>query len=154
NLCVPGSAPSSTNPPGTADGSAPNNGCDTAEPADPTHLQPGGSTNSYSVPFVPVGTTSKVYGAATDYYDQFNSNEIQEANTGADGTGQQFFQTLTATEAPGLGCGQVGSGGSARGCWLVIVPRGEYMANGNKINPQEASSINFLNDSPLGASNW
>lgn len=154
NLCVSGSKPSTTSPPGTADGSAPNNGCDTAEPSNLSHLQPGGSTNSYSVPFIAAGTTDKIYGQATDYYDQFNSNEVQEANTGTDGKGQQFFQTLTATEAPGLGCGQREASGAVRNCWLVIVPRGEYMANGNKINTAEATSINFLNDSPLGASNW
>jgi hypothetical protein len=154
NICAPGSTPSATSPPGTADGSAANNGCDTVEPADPADLQPGGSPFSYSVPFVPVGTTDKIYGQVTQYYDQFNTNEVQEANTGADGTGQQFFQTLTSTEAPGLGCGDLESNGRPRDCWLVIVPRGEYMANGFKINPQETSSINFLNDSPLGASNW
>src|SRR5262249_9652490 len=39
-------------------------------------------------------------------------------------------------------------------CWLVIVPRGEYKANGSKISAATSSTIDFLNDSPLGASNW
>jgi hypothetical protein len=157
NICESGSPPSTDHPPGTADGSAASNGCDTAEPATPDHLDPapGGSLFSYSVPFAPVGTADKAYGGkTTEFYDEFTTNEVQEANTGSDGTGQQFFQALTSTEAPGLGCGAPESGGTPRSCWLVIVPRGEYMANGHKINTQETSSTNFLNDSPLGASNW
>lgn len=153
NLCAPGSTPSATQPPTTHDGSSAVLGCDALEPTDPSHLRPGASTDTYDIPFVPVGTTDKIYGAATDYYDRFNTNEVQEANTGSDGTGQYFFQALTSTEAPGLGCGAVQSSGSARDCWLVIVPRGEYKANGYKIDGG-TSAISFLNDSPLGASNW
>jgi ABC-type phosphate transport system substrate-binding protein len=155
-LCAPGATPS-TDPartPGTHDGSSPVLGCDTQEPGgNPSHVLPD-DPDDYNIPFIPVGTTNKIYGPAPDYYDQFNSNEVQEANTGSDGTGQYFFQTLTSTEAPGLGCGAVQGNGSARGCWLVIVPRGEYKANGYKINIGDSTTISFLNDSPLGASNW
>jgi len=119
NLCAPGATPS-TDPahtPGTHDGSSFILGCDTQEPGThPEHVLPA-NPNNYNVPFIPVGTTNKIYGPAADYYDQFNTNEVQEANTGSDGTGQYFFQTLTSTEAPGLGCGAVQSSGSARGCW-------------------------------------
>jgi len=156
NLCVPGAAPS-TDPsrtPGTHDGSSFVLGCDTFEPGNnPAHVR-SSNPDIYDIPFIPVGTTNKIYGPASDYYDRFNTNEVQEANTGSGGAGQYFFQTLTSTEAPGLGCGAVQTNGSARGCWLVIVPRGEYKANGYKIDIGDTSPISFLNDSPLGASNW
>jgi len=157
NLCAPGATPS-TDPahtPGTHDGSSFILGCDTQEPGThPEHVVPS-NPNNYNIPFIPVGTTNRIYGPAADYYDQFNTNEVQEANTGSDGTGQYFFQTLTSTEAPGLGCGAVQSSGSARGCWLVIVPRGEYKANGYKVDISTSNgNLSYLNDSPLGASNW
>jgi hypothetical protein len=159
--CVPGSVPSTdlNNMPDGADGSFRNNGCDTREPTDASHDSPH-NFGIYSVPFVPVGTTDRLYQDAgavpdyTNYYDRFSTNEVQAARTGADGTGQLFFQMLTTIEAPGLGCGAVRSDGTPRDCWLVVVPRGEYKANGYKIDSSDSSSINFLNDSPLGASNW
>jgi hypothetical protein len=153
NLCVPNSVPSVTDPPALIDGSAASNGCDPNEPADPADIDPGNAAGTtYSVPFVPVGDpTQKVYGPATDFYDRFNTNEVQNAATSTDGTGQQFFQTLTGTEASGLGCGEVETDGQARGCWLVIVPRGGFTANGVPLN---LGFPNAVNDSPLGASNW
>lgn len=154
SLCVAGSTPNPTTPPGTLDGSAGSLGCDALEPTDPSHVDPNGSAFNYSVPFIPAGTTDKIYGYATDYYDTFSSNEVEEANTGSDGKGQQFFQTQTAVQSSGLGCGLREDNGEVRNCWLVIVPRGEYKANGYKINTSDSSSISFLNDSPLGASNW
>jgi hypothetical protein len=153
-VCASDSKPDPSNPPGTLDGSPGSLGCDALEPTSGSHIDPHGTIFNYSVPFVPVGTTDKVYGAVTSYYDQYDTNEVQEARTGLDGTGQQFFQTLTAKEAPGLGCGQLESSSKARDCWLVIVPRGEYKANGYKIDTGGSSTLNFLNDSPLGASNW
>jgi hypothetical protein len=160
--CVPGSVPSTDFPsktPGGRDGSFPNNACDTREPTDPTHddTTPG-NFGWYRVPFVPVGTTDKLYDAApnpqyANYFDKFSTNEVQGATTNADGTGQQFFQVDTAIEAPGLGCGEVRSDSTPRDCWLVIVPRGEYKANGYKISTS-TDTINRMTDSPLGASNW
>jgi hypothetical protein len=158
-ICAPGSAPSTSNPPGTLDGSGASVGCDPTEPASGgNHVAPcpDGQTclpGNYSVPFTPVGSTDKIYGQATDQYDQFSTNEVQEASTGADGTGQQFFQALTAVQAPGLGCGLPAPDGRPRGCWLVIVPRGQYEPNGWKINGSTGIP-GFLNESPLGAATW
>lgn len=153
NICV-SRAPDTADPPGAVNGSAGSLGCDPGEPAVATHLDPGADTNqNYSVPFVPVDTTTKIYGQPTDYFNRFNTNEVQEANTGPDGTGQVFFQSLTVRQAPGLGCGELETGGRPRGCWLVIVPRGEYEPNGWKLNGS-IGRPGFVNESPLGASSW
>lgn len=152
-----GSAPSTTNPPGTVGGGGAGLGCDPGEPDDPTHVAPcptnSCAADTYSVPFIPVGTTNRIYGATTDYYDQYNTNEMQELTTTADGTGQASFQTLTATQAPGLGCGQLEQNGTPRACWLVIVPRGEYEPNGWKTDGGTGRP-GYISESPLGASSW
>ncbi len=157
-ICVKGAVPSPENPPMTADGSVPNNGCDTQEPADLSHIDPGpGASNTfYDIPFVPVtDPTRKVYNATTEFYDSVNTNEVQEASTDTDGTGHQLFQTLTSIESPGLGCGALEANGQTRNCWLVIVPRGEFKPNGWHINTNLVNGApNFVTDSPLGASNW
>ena len=146
--------PSTTNPPGVQGGGAPGLGCDPAEPSNPSHAACDFCHNGvYSVPFIPVGTTTPIYGSVTDYYDQFNTNEMQQVNTNTDGTGQAFFQTLTAIQSPGLGCGQLKSDGTARDCWLVIVPRGEYEPNGWKTNGGSALP-GYINEPPVGASSW
>jgi hypothetical protein len=159
DLCVPGAGPSVTSPPASLNGDAPLLGCDPEEPAqgaNPPDLAPGDSQD-YSVPFVPVtDPSSPAYGniQTSQYFDQFSTNEVQESVTGADGTGRLQFETLTGTEAPGLGCGQLESNGQTRNCWLVIVPRGQYEPNGYKINPLGAGANAFLWSSPLSASNW
>lgn len=153
NVCAKNTGPNTTNPPGAADGSSPALGCDTEEPSSPDHIQPGSDGTTYSIPFQPVGGAPKIYGTSTSYYDQFNTNEVQDAATGSDGTGQDFFQTLTVTEAPGLGCGAVEANGQTRGCWLVVVPRGQYKPNGYKLG-QGSNATGLVTDSPLGASNW
>lgn len=157
SLCV-SPQPSVTDPPGTQDGSGPSVGCDPSEPRDSSHVDPCPAPQicgkgRYSVPFVPVGTTDKIYGEVTAFYDEFNTNEVQQASTGADGTGQQSFQTLTATQAPGLGCGLLKPDGQPRGCWLVIVPRGTYEPNGWKLTPSTGIP-GFVNESPVGAASW
>ena len=145
-----------TNPPRTADGSVANSGCDTLEGTNPDHaaarcIRPTTTSRSYRSPIRRRRSTA----ASTEFYDRFNTNEVQEASTGTDGTGQQFFQTLTSTEAPGLGCGVLEANGQPRNCWLVIVPRGEFKPNGWEINTSLTTGApNFLTDSPLGASNW
>jgi hypothetical protein len=151
-MCVT-STPDTTNPPDTKGGSAANFGCEPSEPVDDTHIPPEHQAGLYSVPFIPAGTTDRVYGQTTQFYDQFNTNEVQQANTGTDGTGQQSFQTLTVTQAPSLGCGLPKPGGKVRGCWLVIVPRGSFEPNGWKLNGSTFSP-GYLNGSPLGAATW
>ena len=164
DLCA-SSTPSVTNPPRSKDGTGAAVGCDPAEPgSSPTdHTAPCPGTfcnpDGFDIPFDPVTDTNGTqldYGIGdTTYYNEFNTNEVQQAVTGSSGTGQQQFETLTGIQAPGLGCGQAESGGSPRGCWLVIVPRGEYEPNGyDQINAAIPSLDNPLNSSPLSASNW
>ena len=61
------------------------------------------------------------------YYSFDTTNEVDFAQTYADGTGQQLFQVDTGLEAPGLGCGQdiepTTTGTTIPQCWLVVVPR-------------------------------
>ncbi|MER7275101.1 hypothetical protein ABT369_11625 [Dactylosporangium sp. NPDC000244] len=146
--------PSTAEPP-AAPGLAAFLGCDPAEdPAAPgySHHNPAGGTDTYTVPFVPVNTTDKIYQPGEWPFNKYNSNEIQQAGTRADGTGDAYFNTLTQTEAPGLGCGEIKSDGKPRDCWLVIVPRGEYEPNGWKLQDFDAASI--IQESPLGAASW
>lgn len=163
DICVPGAVPSVTNPPESFDHSSPLRGCDPQEPvagANPPDVAPCPGPNcdqgSYSIPFVPVSDPSHpVYqNDLRQWFDQSSSNEVPEAITSRDGTGKFQFETLTGTKAPGLGCGQKESNGQPRGCWLVIVPRGEYEPNGFKINPTSGSANGFIQSSPLGVSNW
>src|SRR5262249_56662998 len=109
-----------------------------------------------SIPFVPVSDPGHpVYQFdLSQWFDQSNSNEVPEAITGADGTGQLQFETLTGTQSPGLGCGEKESNGQPRGCWLVIVPRGLYEPNGFKITTSSGGANCCIQSSPLSASNW
>jgi hypothetical protein len=160
--------PASTlNPPPSLDGSGAGAGCDPEEPAqgasapdvDPSVTNP----QQYSIPFVPVGGCAAqqagcpAYSTSdtNQYFDEFNTNEVEGAVTGSDQTGALQFETLTDTESPGLGCGQLKSDGQPQNCWLVIVPRGTNEPNGYQINPNiTAGTASFLNSSPLSASNW
>jgi hypothetical protein len=161
DLCTTGSAPSTADPPASLNGDTAVAGCDPLEPTDASHIAPcpGSDCTSgqdFSVPFVPVGDpTHPVYGAVdeTQYYNEFNTDEVQVAVTSAAGTGQQQFETLTGTQAPGLGCGDPEANGQARGCWLVIVPRGQYEPNGYKLNGFTGTKAE-LDTSPLSAANW
>ncbi|HYS36207.1 MAG TPA: hypothetical protein VEO01_11305, partial [Pseudonocardiaceae bacterium] len=60
-LCVAHSVPSTTTPPSGADGGGPAEGCDTAEPTDPSHVNPAGDPTTFDIPFAPAGTDQKVY---------------------------------------------------------------------------------------------
>jgi hypothetical protein len=159
DLCPPGAVPSVTSPTASLNGDGALRGCDPEEPlqgANPPDTAPG-DTQDYSIPFVPVTDPgSPAYGNidTSQYFDEFTSNEVQEAVTGADGTGQLQFETLTGTEAPGLGCGEQETGTQSRDCWLVIVPRGQYEPNGYQINGTSVGPSGFLWSSPLSASNW
>lgn len=159
NLCAAGAVASTTSPPADLDGGGAVHGCDPAEAPSldsiavaPCPSQECSNTN-FDIPFSPVTDTSAAgldYGEGdSTYYSRFNTNEVQEAITSQDGTGQQQFETLTGTQAPGLGCGDVDNG-QPRGCWLVIVPRGTYEPNGYQVNGANSA----LETSPLSASNW
>jgi hypothetical protein len=160
-FCGAGTVPSTTNPPG---GMYPYQfGCDPYEPTTetPAHCDPTpGSTqtcatDNFFIPFVSADDpTNQIYGTVNlpKEFDRFNSNEIQAAATAANGTGTRQFETLTANQSPGLGCGEVEPGGQTRNCWLVIVPRGKYEPNGYQVDPDGSNTQ--INTSPLSAGNW
>lgn len=170
DLCAPGAVAS---PPAAgatgggvaaADGSSALAGCDPQEPgsSSPPDIAPctgagcPATPTGFSIPFVPVNDpTDPVYGAQVSQdFDEFTTNEVQAAVSDASGSGQQQFETLTSTQAPGLGCGQQESDGQPQGCWLVIVPRGTSEPNGFKVTPGSVTQAGSLNSSPLSASNW
>ena len=165
-LCAPGAVPSVTNPPGTAIGSGPLLGCDPQEPLAGANSPdvapcPGDACDPgfFSIPFVPVGAPgSPVYARdqqpLRQYFSELNTNEVPLAVTSPAGTGQLQFETLTGTQSPGLGCGEKESNGQPRGCWLVIVPRGQYEPNGFKITTSSGGANCCIQSSPLSASNW
>ncbi len=113
--------------------------------------QPGAT--SVFVPFSPVDGSGDVYENATPFYDSTTSNEIPFARTRADGAGEQFFETQTAQEAPGLGCGapDKAKNNAPRSCWLVVVPRDNHEVDGSVAG---ASITNQLVSSPLSPTNW
>jgi len=163
SLCAAGT-PSPANPLRVIGGGLPN-GCDPGEAAFPAHADPlqfGPNRVQYSVPFVPAGTDVKAWDtggspsgditSTLNYFSKQSSNEIQIAQTRSDGTGQQAFQLLTGVESQGLGCGQLEASGKPRDCWLVIVPRANYLPNGFQF--PNTSIIPGTGDSPLGASTW
>jgi hypothetical protein len=162
--CATGASPNVGNPPGGTFSSR--WGCDPAErdpaPSGITHRRPSCTLDCddfYGVPFVSLtDSTHPAYESQQTqaYYDEFSTNEVQFAPTGADGTGEIYFRTLTAAESPALGCGAALPSGAPRGCWIVIVPRGEYEPNGHWIQDPTNSIANFqaLQETPLGASTW
>ncbi|MFC7219893.1 hypothetical protein ACFQLX_17230 [Streptomyces polyrhachis] len=87
------------------------------------------------------------------FYDLNSTNEVPYARTGNSGRGEVFFEMQTSAEAPGLGCGEVAAAGAKpRGCWLVVVPRGEKEVSGG---PYRTDGDNgMLASSPLSPSNW
>lgn len=114
---------------------------------------PGQPSTSFAYPFTDVNGDSfwnylSVFSAAT-------TNEITAARTGQDGTGSVTFEVQTSLEAPHLGCGGevVQSDGSSypRGCWLVIVPRGDRDPNGDLA---EDGIPPRITQSPLSPSHW
>ncbi len=128
--------------------------------ADPTNY---GQDNRYGagnpnapgeVPFKPVsGATVTTNTQNNPYFNRNTTNEVDFARTGADGTGQEFFEVQTANEAPHLGCGlPVTAGGTTRprGCWLVIVPQGHLDLDGKPYADQSQVSAG----SPVSSTNW
>ncbi|MFD6887552.1 hypothetical protein [Streptomyces sp. NPDC059957] len=107
-------------------------------------------------PFRTVGGDPVSPGNWNEFYDVNSTNEVPYARTNARGAGEVWFETQTAVEAPGLGCGSAVAAPSrvavaGRGCWLVIVPRGEKEVDGS---PHTAQSSGQLQSSPLSPANW
>ena len=111
-----------------------------------------------AAPTAPYSRPPLVSQDNSDYYDNADTNEIDYTLTDADGSGNQYFQMLTNTQSPGLGCGQEVADPAAAGgqtvepCWLVVIPRGNVEVNGNAVSGTTAASA--LQSSPLSASNW
>jgi uncharacterized membrane protein YgcG len=103
------------------------------------------------VPFKSVtAPTVDVDGNANQFYDASTTNEVPYARTQGNGQGQLYFETQTAQEAPGLGCG-ASVNGKPRSCWLVVVPRNDREVDGSL---RDVSNTNQLQSSPLSATNW
>jgi len=118
---------------------------------------PAGSPNAY-VPFWAAGRPQPT-GAATeninDFFDSQVTNEIPVARTHGDGTGEEFFEVQTVTQAAGLGCGEpITTNGVTKGrsCWLVVVPRNNEEVNGSIRTAGNISDA--LQSSPLSQTNW
>jgi hypothetical protein len=106
-------------------------------------------TTPFLDPFKSV-TGKTVNGNTNEFYDASTTNEIPYARTRGDGKGQEYFETQTVQEAPGLGCGQLVSG-KPRSCWLVVVPRNDREVDASQ---RDSTSVNQLKSSPLSATNW
>ncbi|MEU9085685.1 hypothetical protein [Streptomyces sp. NPDC048357] len=109
-------------------------------------------------PFRTVGDDPVSPGNWNEFFDVNSTNEVPYARTNARGAGEVWFETQTAIEAPGLGCGaavpgsQASQGAAAgRGCWLVIVPRGTTEIDGTAYTTQSGGQ---LQSSPLSPANW
>ena len=90
----------------------------------------------------------------SEFFDASTTNEVPFAQTRSDGGGEIAFEVQTATEAPGLGCGEPVTsvtGTTGRGCFLVVVPRGRTEVDGSV---RSSDTTNQLLSSPLSESNW
>ena len=123
---------------------------------DPAQTLPPPTPSGLSyMPFHSVTGDVITKGNWNDFYDVSTSNEVAYARTGANGTGEVYFEMQTALEAPGLGCGEVPDGQTnartGRSCWLVVVPRGTTEVDGTDYLSQPNG---MLQSSPLTATNW
>ncbi|MEU6220422.1 hypothetical protein ABZ845_23330 [Streptomyces sp. NPDC047022] len=116
-----------------------------------------GATNPNApgeVPFKSVDGTTITSGTQNNaLFNRNTTNEVDFARTGADGTGQEYFEVQTANEAPHLGCGvPVTENGVTRprSCWLVIVPQGHLDLDGKPY--ADHSQVNA--GSPVSSTNW
>jgi hypothetical protein len=118
-----------------------------------------GQSGYVYVPFWPVDRPKPTGPGTADINDFFDSqvtNEDPLARTHGDGTGEEFFEIETVTQAAGLGCGEpITTDGVTKGrsCWLVIVPRGTTEVDGSTRYGTN-SSTDYLISSPLSQSNW
>ncbi|GAX55648.1 hypothetical protein [Streptomyces olivochromogenes] len=114
----------------------------------------GGVSGQGEVPFKSVDGTVITSGTQNNsLFNHNTTNEVDFARTGADGTGQEFFEAQTANEAPHLGCGvPVTENGrtAPRSCWLVIVPQGHLDLDGKPY--ADTSQVNA--GSPVSSTNW
>jgi hypothetical protein len=70
---------------------------------------------------------SNVTMASNEFFSKLTSNEVTWAGSDASGIGQSKFEIQTASQSPGLGCGnaeKVAGKYVGQPCWLVVLPRG------------------------------
>ena len=70
---------------------------------------------------------SNVSMASNEFFSKLTSNEVTWAASDAAGVGQSKFEVQTASQSPGLGCGnakKVNGKYVGQPCWIVILPRG------------------------------
>lgn len=126
-------------------------------PLDP-NTYPGGdlpftAVDGTTVEGTPLGGDKGLAGYNT-YFNQATTNEIPFGMTASDGTGDAYFETLTAREAPGLGCGtaEVSAGvKTGQPCFLVVIPRDTREVDGST---RTGRQLNTLISSPLSPTNW
>jgi hypothetical protein len=111
---------------------------------------------AYRYPFLSVnGDLASSSTQISKQFDASTTNEISAARTARNGSGEVAFETQTSLEAPQLGCGAAvtaADGTTAnRGCWLVVVPRGELNLDAS---PNDTQSSGRISGSPLSASAW
>jgi hypothetical protein len=127
-----------------------------ADPKEP--LKRGADGSLAYVPFWPADRpqpTGSGTGNINDFFDSQVTNELPLARTHGDGTGAEFFEVQTVTQAAGLGCGEpITTDGVTKGrsCWLVVVPRGNKEVDGTTRDGTNNSQQ--LQSSPLSESNW
>ncbi|MFJ3927364.1 hypothetical protein [Streptomyces sp. NPDC090022] len=118
-------------------------------------LPPATPSGISYAPFRTVNDDPVSPGNWNEFFDVNSTNEVPYARTNARGAGEVWFETQTAIEAPGLGCGaavkDTAGRAAGRGCWLVVVPRGTTEIDGS---PYTSQSGGQLQSSPLSPANW
>ena len=70
---------------------------------------------------------SDINMASNEFFSKLTSNEVTWAASDAAGVGQSKFEIQTASQSPGLGCGnakKVNGKYIGQPCWIVVLPRG------------------------------
>jgi len=70
---------------------------------------------------------SSVSMESNEFFSKMTSNEVPWAASDASGVGQSKFEVQTASQSPGLGCGnasKVSGKYVGQPCWIVVLPRG------------------------------
>jgi hypothetical protein len=79
--------------------------------------------NTSVVPFNAIDGTTVTSDFANQYFNQTSTNEYDHVLFPPNGVTTRSFETVTGSEAPGLGCGRRADSPSTSACWLVVVPR-------------------------------
>jgi hypothetical protein len=75
--------------------------------------------------------------ASNEFFSKLTSNEVTWAGSDAAGVGSSKFEIQTASQSPGLGCGnpqKVDGKYIGQPCWIVVLPRGSSDNRQNSIS--------------------